>query len=63
MPTPETVAAFTTAAFFVRYYNRPHQQAQRAPHMADLRLAAIQVLSEMDDPEAALRTIVDALRP
>jgi len=61
MPNPETVARFTTAAFFVRYYHRPHQRNERAPHLAIMAQAAVELLSEPGEPETTLRFIADTL--
>lgn len=55
------VADILQAAYLVRFYQRPHQSAQKAQAIARLGQAARAALNACDDPTPALRAIAEGL--
>lgn len=55
-------AAIRNAAWFVRWYCRPHQREQRAQAIQSLGLAARAAFNETEDFEPLLYAIRDTLK-
>jgi hypothetical protein len=56
-------AAILNAAYYVRYYRRPVQRAQRAQAIKLLGLTVRQAFNETENFEPLLIAVVDGLRP
>lgn len=57
------VASIYNAAWWVRYYRRPGQGAERDRALHELGLAARAAFNSSEDFEPLLRALVDALSP